>query len=212
MAKYFEYFPKAFYSLDEKQNDVDYVSNIIARFNLSDDFKNNTSVYYEYELRDGDTPEIVAHKFYKSAEKHWIVMSMNDIFDAHFDFPLDYATFVSYVEDKYKPNAAAGQTGLSWARNTVKDYYKVETQTISNTGAKNVEKFSIDANAHTNLSVTTNDYTLKNGQQINFAITKLTRTHFEYEEELNESKRKIKLLKPEFVSELEKEFRRVMAL
>jgi hypothetical protein len=211
MAKYFEYFPKAFYSLDEKQNDVDYVSNIIARFNLSDDFKNNTSVYYDYELRDGDTPEIIAHKFYNSAEKHWIVMAMNDIFDAHFDFPMDYQTFIAYVEDKYKPNAGVGQTGLLWARNNTKEYYKVETQTIRNTGTKTIEKFSIDANAHTNLTVTTNDYTLKDGQQITVDITKSTQSYFQYEEELNESKRKIKLLKPEFVSELEKEFRRVMA-
>jgi hypothetical protein len=212
MAKYFEYFPKAFYSLDENQKDVDYVSNIIARFNLSDDFKTNTSVYYEYDLRDGDTPEIIAHKFYKSAEKHWVVMAMNDMFDAHFDFPLVYETFVAYVDDKYKPNATGGQTGLMWARQNVRDYYRIETQTLKSTGAKTVEKFNIDAEAYTNLNNTNNTHTLKDGDEVTFNITKTTRTYFQYEEEENEKKRIIKLLKPEFVSELEKEFKRVMAL
>jgi hypothetical protein len=37
-------------------------------------------------------------------------------------------------------------------------------------------------------------------------------TYYDYEEELNESKRKINLLKSEFVPEVEKEFKRVVKL
>jgi hypothetical protein len=45
---------------------------------------------------------------------------------------------------------------------------------------------------------------------IKIEISKETQSYYDYEMELNESKRSIKLLKPEFVSAVEEEFRRVI--
>ena len=44
------------------------------------------------------------------------------------------------------------------------------------------------------------------------SITKKIKTYYEYEQELNNDKRVINLLKPEFVPEVEKEFKRVVKL
>ena len=52
---------------------------------------------------------------------------------------------------------------------------------------------------------------LTDGSIIRIQISKETQSHYDYEMELNESKRKIKLLKSEFVSSIEEEFRRVIA-
>ena len=46
----------------------------------------------------------------------------------------------------------------------------------------------------------------------NQAVTKEKKTHYEYEMETNEAKRNIILLKPEFVPQIEKEFKRVISL
>jgi len=43
-----------------------------------------------------------------------------------------------------------------------------------------------------------------------FDTTKETKSYYDYELELNEKKRKIKLLKPEFVSSLEMELDRIV--
>jgi hypothetical protein len=43
-------------------------------------------------------------------------------------------------------------------------------------------------------------------------ITKEKKTHYTYETEENEAKRTIKLLKPEFVSAVEKEFKKIIKL
>jgi len=52
-------------------------------------------------------------------------------------------------------------------------------------------------------------YNLINGI-VRVVITKEKQSFFEYEEETNETKRQINLLKKEFVPELDKEFRRVI--
>jgi hypothetical protein len=51
---------------------------------------------------------------------------------------------------------------------------------------------------------------LKDGNTIRIQVSKETQSYYDYEMELNESKRKIKLLKPEFVNSVEEEFRRVI--
>jgi hypothetical protein len=57
----------------------------------------------------------------------------------------------------------------------------------------------------------TNTITLPDSQSLKIEISKETQSYYDYEMELNESKRSIKLLKPEFVPNVEQEFRRVIA-
>ena len=60
------------------------------------------------------------------------------------------------------------------------------------------------------MAPTTTSYTLQDSSTITQAITKEKQSYYDYENELNESKRSIKLLKPEFVSAVEKEFKKVI--
>ena len=66
---------------------MDVVNNITSRFNFEEKFKENSAVAYEYEIKDSDTPEISASKFYGDSERHWIVLLFNNIIDPQFDFP-----------------------------------------------------------------------------------------------------------------------------
>ena len=84
---YFEKFPTTFYTLDD-QKTVQIVRNIFLRLNINENIKNNLSLYDEYDVLDGETPEIVADKFYKNPQSHWLILHMNDILDPRFDWPL----------------------------------------------------------------------------------------------------------------------------
>ena len=77
-----------------------------------------------------------------------------------------------------------------------------------------IEKVEIDANTHTNLPVTTATYTLNDGSKVTQKISKSTLTYYDYEVESNDTKRKIRLLRPEYVTEsgLMNEFKRVITL
>jgi len=207
MSKYFNYFPKTFYKLNQNSNDVDAVTNITARFGFEQAFKNNSAVYYEYDVQDSDTPEIIANKFYGSPERHWAVLMINDIVDPQFDWPLDQRTIISYIDEKYSVNASVGQSGTTWAQSNIHSYYKVETRTTNSTGTELQSKLEIDANTYANVAATTSNLTLDDGNSITITTTKETKSYYDYEVEENEAKRTIKLLKPEFVSSIEEELK-----
>ena len=211
MAKYFNNFPKEYYTLEYKPNGLDIVTNIISRFSLEQSFKENTSIYEKYNVQDSDTPEIIASKMYDSPERHWIVLAMNDIVDAQWDWPLNYRTLISFIDDKYTANAnvAAGQTGLVWAQQNTQSYYSVEKRTTVKNGEYLEKKVQVDANTYANVSVTSSNVTLKDGNQITISVTKESKTYYDYELAENENKRQIKILKPEFAYALEQELKNV---
>ena len=211
MAKYFNNFPKEYYTLEDRPNGLDIVTNIISRFSLEQSFKENTSIYEKYNVQDSDTPEIIAAKIYDSPERHWIVLAMNDVVDAQWDWPLDYRTLISFIDDKYTANAnvAAGQTGLVWAQQNTQSYYSVEKRTTVKNGEYLEKKVQVDANTYANVSVSSSNVTLKDGNQITISVTKESKTYYDYELAENENKRQIKILKPEFAYALEQELKNV---
>ena len=216
MAKFFNYFPKTFYTSNNNSTGIDTVTNIIARFGFEDKLKENESAFYKYTIKDSDTPEIIADKFYGNVERHWIVLLFNNIIDPQYDWPLQSKTLIEYIDKKYSASGYANTantlvTGLSWAQNIshVQAYYKIITRTSAD-GTDIVEKITVDANTYANIAATSISYTLNNASSITQTVSKTTESYYDYELDLNEAKREIKLLKKEFVSEVEKEFRRVI--
>ena len=218
MANYFNFFPSTLYSVDSNNNGLDIVTNITTRFAFEQSLKENTNAFYPYEIKDSDTPETIAYKIYGSSERHWIVLNFNDIIDPQYDWPLTYPNFIKYVNEKYAANGAANttvQSGLTWAQsqNNIHSYYQVNTRTSTAVTADSKtikEKVRITANAYANVIVGTTSYTLKNGTVINETVSKEKLTYYDYEMEENEAKRKIKLLKPEFATDVFEEFKEVV--
>ena len=216
MAKFFNYFPKTIYTANTNVVGLDTVTNIIARFGFEKTLKENSAAFYKYSIQDSDTPEIIAHKYYDHSERHWIVLMFNDIIDAQYDWPLKYENFINYVDKKYTANGAANttvQTGLAWAMtiNNVHSYYKIVKRTSAD-GTVIEEKLQIDANTYANVGATSSSITLQSGNIITQTVSKEKKTYYEYETDVNEEKRNIILLKPEFVPQVEKEFKKLIKL
>ena len=218
MASYFNFFTSTLYSVDSNNNGLDIVTNITTRFAFEQSLKENVNAFYPYEIKDSDTPETIAYKIYGSSEKHWIVLNFNDIIDPQYDWPLTYPNFIKYVNEKYAANGAANatvQSGLTWAQsqNNIHSYYQVNTRTSTAVTADSKtikEKVRITANVYANVIVGTTSYTLKNGTVINETVSKEKLTYYDYEMEENEAKRKIKLLKPEFATDVFEEFKEIV--
>jgi len=77
------------------------VTNILRRVGLRSKVKTNTMLFDTYSLREGETPEIIAHKMYGDPELHWIVMLVNNIIDRYHDWPMSTNQFNSYLNQKY---------------------------------------------------------------------------------------------------------------
>lgn len=219
MANYFNFFPSTlYYAGANNSTSLDIVTNIIARFAFEGSLKENSSAFYPYEIKDTDTPESIAFKIYGDSEKHWIVLLFNNIIDPQFDWPLSYREFIKYVNSKYSTNGAANttpQTGVAWAQSTnnVKAYFKIVTRsgTTDKSPVTITEKIQVDANTYANVIVTTNNVTLNSGTIVAETTTKEKQTYYDYEMDLNENKRSIKLLKPEFASAAFAEFKQIVS-
>lgn len=81
------------------------VYSIVKDITVNMRFKNETfssiTLYDEYDLVDGDTPEIVSEKIYGTPKYNWAIMLANESFDWVNDFPLNQQELESYVSKKY---------------------------------------------------------------------------------------------------------------
>jgi hypothetical protein len=204
MAKYFSQFPLTSYRLGDSAG-IDTAVKITAGYRLQKSFKENTVIYYSYVIQDGETPEVIAYKVYDDIEKHWIILFMNDIIDPQYQWPLEQRNLIQYIREKYSANSAANQTGLEWAQANVKSYYKVEQLTYNNR-TKTKQTIEIDEDQYNDLVTSTQSMTLKDGTSVVIETSKTTKSYYDYELENNESKRTIKILKPEFAAGLQQEF------
>jgi hypothetical protein len=62
MAEFFNYFPLTVYSNADNSTSVDVITNITTRFAFLQSIKNQSSLFYEYSIKDTDTPENIAFK------------------------------------------------------------------------------------------------------------------------------------------------------
>lgn len=76
-------------------------TNILTRTELLPSLLNNPALFYQYDIQDGDTPEVIAAKYYGDSYRYWLVMFGNQIFDPQWDFPLSNYNFTIYLNDKY---------------------------------------------------------------------------------------------------------------
>ena len=74
---YFSKFPFILY--DSIGNfDFKVVTNLLRRVALRANLREDTLVFDTYDVRDGETPEILAHKLYGDSELHWIILLVNN--------------------------------------------------------------------------------------------------------------------------------------
>lgn len=202
MAKYFINFPKILHSYNGLSGTL--ITNLMTRIKLSDSVLENVLLYYKYDIQEGDTPEIVAEKYYGDAEKHWLVLMCNKIIDPFFEWPLTYQQFTLFINDKYGSQANAAST--------VHHYEKIieTTDGLTNLTTKNV--YIIDLTAY-NLMVaepTIENRLLPNGNSVVVVTSRKMVDCLEYENALNESRRNIQLMNSNFAYQAETELKKLL--
>ena len=127
---YFNLMPKIYYdSAGIGQPKI--VTNLMRRVGLRTKVKTNTMLFDTYRLREGETPEIIAHKLYGDPELHWIIMLVNNVVDRYHDWPMSTNQFNSYLNQKYVD--ADGNPNMSGVH-----HYEID-QTSGDTTVTNYE-------------------------------------------------------------------------
>lgn len=149
---YFKSIPRILYSLDNNQ--TTFLATDIFRRVKSDYNNVKTSLAYdEYDIKEDETPEILADQIYGNPQLHWIILVVNEVIDPRWDWPLDVQSLESYIDEKYGAE-----------KTTIRYYVNTDGDVVHSS----------------------------------YAGVKTPVTNYDYEVELNESKRRIKILKPQF--------------
>lgn len=204
MSGFFTNFPKVYYDLlgIEPVSPI-VVTNILPRIRMLTSIRLNSYVYYSYDIKDTDTPEIIADKYYGDPNRNWIVLMANDIIDPYYDWPLRLETFAAYVEGKYGSIAASEVT--------INAYQKTISTLDSSTGLTTDKTYSIDQTTYNALPTTSFQVlNLQKGGTVSITITKSILYAFDYEDQINEAKRNIAIIDKVYVPQLEKELKALL--
>ena len=102
---YFKYFNKINYDVRGVKNNVniDVITNILERVRLKLNFIQNQAFFAQHHIIDGETPEILAYKFYGDAELHWIILYANGATyqNPYYDWPMTNFDLKKFVDKKY---------------------------------------------------------------------------------------------------------------
>ena len=210
---YFRELPDILYqsNLLHKVSSQEYIriKNIFRRVKIQDWIQDNVQFFNKYTIRDGERPDTMAERLYGSPDRDWIVILTAGITNIKNDWPLSNYDLYRYVENKY------GTT-----LNDIHHYETIEVRDsrgrlILPAGQKVAQNFTIptpyDASA-TNYYVgirpqsSNIDY-----KSVNSNINPVTGvSNYEYETQLNESKRQIEVMKPIYLQQFLNDMRELM--
>ena len=194
--QYFQTLPKLL--VKDKQS-IQSVTNLLARVNIISSLMEDPLIYYTYDIQDSDTPEIIAHKYYGSVNRFWMVLFANQMLDPQWDWPMNNVVFDSYINQKYS----------IVEQSQIHHYEKIITNTTIPDGSVSTETITISEEDYNNLFETSRTYSTITGN-VNITVTKNVVDNYTYEYDLNESKRNIKLLNKTYADKLETEFNKLM--
>ena len=198
--RYFNSIPKISTS-DNNGNSI-VLTNLLARVDIKQSLLRNPSLFYQYDLQEGDTPEIVAAKYYGDSYRYWLVLFANETMDPEWDWPLSSSQFDAYLKDKYG--------NISYTTSTTKEYRKTVSTIDSTTLEESIETIVIDETTYNGLATGTTSQTFGSGAIVTQTVTKSEVSIYDYELEKNESKRKIYIINSIFTSQIESQFKSLM--
>ena len=99
---YFMQFPQIFYEFDVGGTiELRPITDITHNVRFRKEVLNNIALYNTYDIKDGETPDIVADIVYGSSQYHWAVMLFNERFDYLKDWPMAQDVLDEYIADTY---------------------------------------------------------------------------------------------------------------
>jgi len=186
MSQYFQVFPTVDYDILKNGSTIN-VPNITLRFKINELLRNKLSVFYDYSIKDGEKPETISYKYYGDTRFHWFVFMVNQILDPQYEWVLNNFDFANFIVNKYGSIAAA--------QSTIHEYRQIiATERYSTTGVFiPQQEIIVDLTTYNTLAPT----------------SRIEVTAYDYEVALNESRRQIRVLDSQYISDIEEEMKRI---
>ncbi len=193
MPGFFSYLPKIEYTPTRTKfqfTNQDFVlaSNIFKGLSV-ENAAYATDLFKEFQLRDGVRPDQVSEAVYGDSSYDWVILLTNKITDLKNDWPLSNAEFEKLISKKY-PNP-----------HSVKNYLTKEVKNdIGEVVLPSGLEVYYDPNDQDSFKVTyIKSYNPFVEETENGATLLTSITYYEWEQERNEERRVLQVLKPDYL-------------
>ena len=204
---YFEELPEISYisrlANSNRNEDRILVKNLFKRAKLRTDVESIITSFNYYQIEENERPDTLAKKIYDNEELDWVILITNNITNIRDQWPLSNNDLNSYMLDKYGSQENIAQ---------VHHYETKEERDSSNRlimkGGLVVDKeFQFEYHTPVGVASTGNIY---NVELVPPEKGVIAVSNYEYENRKNDEKRKIKILKREFVPVVITDLRNIM--
>ena len=180
---YFRQLPDLDYpSLTNDRNSVyDYqiVKNLFKRAVMRDDIFNDVTSFTKYSVVGDERPDQVADKFYNDSGLDWVILTTNNIVHVRDEWPMGNQDFLTYLNAKYTSEELS-------------NIHHYETKTIRDSNGTLIQPKGLTVPENHSITFLDNGVSRTESQLTSF-------TFLENETRLNDDKRNINILKPEFL-------------
>ena len=168
------------------------VNNFFRRYTINEDIFDFTVYLNQYAVRQGVRIEFIAEEIYGRPQLDWVIALTNNITNIYQDWPMDDNSLQKWAEEKY------GSTVYNDLA-----YYEISTDVKNSTGLAVLKKGQkVDSNFYNET------FSYNNGDAANTVITvngssvASPVTLWEEVVKQNEEKRKIWVIKPQYIDPL----------
>ena len=179
MSNYFSIFPKATYDISGNTVTKE-ATDILRRFIVRLVVDKRVTEIYQYNIKDGDRPDIIAHKYYGSSDYDWVIMMLNNIYDVNYDWPLSQQNFIKFLISKYG--------SIALAKSGVHHYEQIIQQESWNALGTHIPEIVVTVDLATYTAL--------------IATDRKSISSYDYELALNDSKRIINILDVKYLDKI----------
>ena len=191
---YFRQLPQLDYpSLSNDRKSVyDYqlVKNLFKRAVLRDDVFNDVTNFEKYSVEGDERPDQIAYEFYRDSGLDWIILTTNNIVHVRDEWPMSNRDFLTYLNEKYTSEELS-------------NVHHYETREIRDESNTLIQPAGVRVKSDYSVTYVEND-TVKTESSIKML------TFLEHETNLNDAKRNINILKPDYVEIFLRDIKEIM--
>ena len=159
--------------------DFQTVKNLFKRAVIRDDIFNEVTAFTKYSVEGDERPDSVAYDFYGDSGLDWVVLTTNNIIHVRDEWPMGSQDFLTYLNEKYTESELA-------------NIHHYETEILRDSNGRLIQPEGLRVPA---------------GHSVTFLDRGVLRTEsklksftfLQHEIDLNDAKREISILQPQYV-------------
>ena len=234
--QYFKHFPTIDFDLKNDGNLIQ-AKDIFRSIRVQSNADDGITGYEFYQIQDQDRPDVAASKLYGDATLYWLFWMVNPHLAVHSDWPKSQRVLEKFIKRKYSGKALVSQQqsdivfssdskffqgekvvgSTSSAFGFVTNIDPTNKQLVLNdiqgnfvvgetvTGSNSTKSFII--NSVRNFSDSPHHYEDSEGNKTTISTGNTPVSNSDFEQKFNDDKRNIRYIKPEYTSQLLREFK-----